>query len=634
MTEATAATDRNDLVQIPLDRLVEAPNNVRKTRSPAFIERLAATIDEAGLFQNLVVQLAADDNYLVIAGENRRQALLLLADRGKLSLDHAVPCLIRDKSALATSLAENDVREAMSPADQFEAFRDLYDNEGLTVDQIAHQFGLTATLVEKRLKLGRLAPPLLDALRLGELSLEAAAAFTITDDQARQLSVYDAVKNHRNGPTPRVIKSALTEDELPGTDKLAIFVGEAAYEAAGGTIRRDLFDDECWFADPDLLTRLANEKLASEAELLMADKKWLWIEFAFDQDHNAGRNMRRLYPSKQRLSKDDRQKKKDLEDDLSKLADTEDDDGKSDQLQSQLDEIADREYGFSRSDRKIAGGFLSLGYNGKVISELGFVRTADDPTIKEQEADAATGSASSAGGYSKALREDLAAIRLEAMRDCFLSHADIASDLLHFHLIRQVLRRSYTSCPFDLNCVSPVGAATESSRGDMGLYEGRETTESMIASLSFDWYEHEDIGVSFDGYRALDQEMKAQLVTYAASLMLKPQLADDKHAEPTLEHALLSMKFAPADYWTPGMAFFERLKKDQIVDVAKSVIDDKFAGTINGGKKQGMARALGSAFVPDQDQTSRFDQETRERLQRWSPGCMRPVSLEDAVVDQ
>ena len=128
--------------------------------------------------------------------------------------------------------------------------------------------------------------------------------------------------------------------------------------------------------------------------------------------------------------------------------------------------------------------------------------------------------------------------------------------------------------------------------------------------------------------------MKARLVAYAASLMLKPQLADDKHAEPTLEHALLSMEFDPADYWTPGMTFFERLKKDQIVEVAKSVIDDKFAATINGGKKQGMARAQGSAFVPDQDQTSRLDQETRERLQRCSPGCMRPVSLEDAVADQ
>ena len=471
MTEATAATDSSGLVQIPLDRLVEASNNVRKTRSSAFIERLAANIDEAGLFQNLVVQLAAEGNYSVIAGENRRQALLLLADRGKLSPDHAVPCLIRDESALATSLAENDVREAMSPADQFEAFRDLYDNEGLTIDQIAHQFGLTAKLVETRLKLGRLAPPLLDALRIGELSFDAVAAFTITDDQARQLTVYDAVKDHWNGPTARVIKAALTEDEIAGTDKLAIFIGETAYEEAGARIRRDLFGEDCWFTDPDLLTQLATKKLAAEAERLKADEKWLWIEFAFDQDYNTGRKMRRLYPSKQRLSKGDREKKKSLEADLSKLDETDDDDGKSNQIQSQLDEIADRAYGFSGSDRKIAGGFLSLGYNGRVISELGFVRPADDPTIKEQDADSETSSNSSAGGYSKALREDLAAIRLEAMRDRFLSHPDIASDLLHFHLIRQVLRRSYTSCPFDLNCVSPVGAGTESANGDMGLYE-------------------------------------------------------------------------------------------------------------------------------------------------------------------
>ena len=57
------------------------------------------------------------------------------------------------------------------------------------------------------------------------------------------------------------MKRLLTEERVPGASAVARFVGVDAYEAAGGTVMRDLFADEhehgVWFEDPVLLEKLA-----------------------------------------------------------------------------------------------------------------------------------------------------------------------------------------------------------------------------------------------------------------------------------------------------------------------------------------------------------------------------------------
>ena len=87
------------------------------------------------------------------------------------------------------SLAENVVRVAMHPADQFEAFRTVIDN-GATVAYVAARFGVSEDIVEKRLKLGRLSPVILAAYRADDIGLEQAQAFALSDDHAAQEAVY------------------------------------------------------------------------------------------------------------------------------------------------------------------------------------------------------------------------------------------------------------------------------------------------------------------------------------------------------------------------------------------------------------------------------------------------------------
>jgi ParB family chromosome partitioning protein len=125
---AEAADPTKNLILVPLSRLVLRPTgrNVRKTPRMS-IPELAASIQRVGLLQNLIVIAAADgEHYEVVAGGRRLAALKLLAKKHRISKEWEVPCLlVADGTARTASLTENVQREAMHPADQFEAFAAL-----------------------------------------------------------------------------------------------------------------------------------------------------------------------------------------------------------------------------------------------------------------------------------------------------------------------------------------------------------------------------------------------------------------------------------------------------------------------------------------------------------------------------
>src|SRR6266478_2180708 len=188
------ATETATTLFIPLNRLKKSPKNVRATPHPkADIEALAASIAAKGLLQNLVVEPERDGDgaetgyFLVTIGEGRRLAHLLRAKRKEIKKTEPVRC-VHDiaHNAHEISLAENVIRTAMHPADQFEAFAKLHREEGMAAKDIAARFGVSPAVVRQRLKLGAVSPKLIEAYRGEELSLDELTAFAITDDHARQ----------------------------------------------------------------------------------------------------------------------------------------------------------------------------------------------------------------------------------------------------------------------------------------------------------------------------------------------------------------------------------------------------------------------------------------------------------------
>ena len=92
------------------------------------------------LLQSLSVRPGRDgqgqetDTFEVPAGGQRFQALQLLVKQKRLAKTAPVPCLVKtDGIAEEDSLAENTMREALHPLDQFWAFQALRDEHGLVL---------------------------------------------------------------------------------------------------------------------------------------------------------------------------------------------------------------------------------------------------------------------------------------------------------------------------------------------------------------------------------------------------------------------------------------------------------------------------------------------------------------------
>src|SRR5271170_1093755 len=279
---------------IAVNRLEKSQQNARHTGGKVGIEELKASLMAHGLMQNLVVTEAGDGMFRVIAGGRRMAAIHALQAEGKLPEDFAVPCqVVTEEHALEMSLAENTVRMAMHPADQFEAFAALID-KGETAAEVAQRLGIEESLVLKRMKLARVAPQLLKEYRSDGMTLECLMAFTITDDHRRQLKVFKSLQDWQKDD-PSAIRAALTEKMIEAGSKLARFVGLDAYTAAGGTTRADLFGDEVYLEKPAVLQRLAEEKLTGIRKELEAEG-WGWIEINPERDWEAVNRCERIQP--------------------------------------------------------------------------------------------------------------------------------------------------------------------------------------------------------------------------------------------------------------------------------------------------------------------------------------------------
>lgn len=334
-----------ELLSVPLSALVASPFNVRRY-APGQVDELAALIDSQGLLHNLVVtehigrrgKSKSPGNgglrFAVAAGERRRRALLLLQSRGRLPTDYQVPCeLVPPERALEVSVAENSGREPLHPADEFEAFKAMID-EGKGIEDVATRFGVSPLTVRRRLKLAALSPRLLALYRQDGVNLDQLMALTLADDHAVQEANWFDMPQWERGAA--AIRRRLTASEVDAAcSGLARFVGIEAYEAAGGVVKRDLFDSEHsrFLADPALLQRLALEKLEATVTAVR-EEGWRWVESSLDLDSFALRQFTRADYDLRKPTADERK-------DLAEL------DRRSGELERQSDALRDRPEGWA-----------------------------------------------------------------------------------------------------------------------------------------------------------------------------------------------------------------------------------------------------------------------------------------------
>ncbi|ATF94512.1 ParB/RepB/Spo0J family partition protein [Cedecea neteri] len=274
-----AALEAAVIEYVPLSSLAKSPLNVRTIPySVDSVRGLADSIEALGLLQNLIVHTLADGQSGVAAGGRRLTALNLLAQEDRFAADHTVMVKrVSDDIAALASIAENEQRAAMHPAEQIAGFRTLAE-QGKTPAQIGDALGFGSRHVQRMLKLANLAPSLMDKLAQDELTVEQCQALCLEDDHARQAEILDTVKASWSNAPAHLIKRAITETEMRTDNAKFRFIGRDAYEAAGGYVREDLFsqDEGDGTADSVLVERLVQEKLERIALDIQQQEGWAW----------------------------------------------------------------------------------------------------------------------------------------------------------------------------------------------------------------------------------------------------------------------------------------------------------------------------------------------------------------------
>ena len=396
-----AADPTKNLILVPLSRLVLRPTgrNVRKTPRMS-IPELAASIQRVGLLQNLIVIASADgEHYEVVAGGRRLAALKLLAKKHRISKEWEVPCLlVADGTARTASLTENVQREAMHPADQFEAFAALVA-EGRPIEDIAADFSVTPLVVQRRLKLANVSPRLMADYRADAVTLDQLMALAITDDHAAQeAAFYDAPQWQRH---PSHLRERLTEREIDAyRHPLVRFVGLDTYEAAGGGIRRDLFaegDAGVYLTDAALLERLAQTRLAGIAANVRAEG-WAWVDATPGATHADLHTFQRAPRERREPNKREAARIEKLQARMHELAEAvdaaldADDEEKADALQEegeavgeQLQALEDGLQDYGANVKATAGAIVTIDRNGEAVIHRGLMREAEAKALRTLE---------------------------------------------------------------------------------------------------------------------------------------------------------------------------------------------------------------------------------------------------------
>jgi ParB family transcriptional regulator, chromosome partitioning protein len=562
---------QNHLIEV--NKLEKSPQNARRSARRSVSEDLKSSIIAHGLMQNLVVTEAEGGKYRVIAGSRRLNAIRELQREGRLPKDYAAPCQIaEDGHALEMSLAENTVRLAMHPADEFEAFAKLVGSN--TTEQIAERFGVKLKHVEQRLKLGRLAPRLLKEYRAEKLTLDFLMAFTVTDDCKKQLAVYDAMEDWH---TARHIREMLTGQMTEATSKLAAFVGLDAYHDAGGVSRCDLFGDQVYLENPDLLNRLAASKLDAVRQELAAEG-WKWVDISPECDWNTLHRCGRIQP----------------------LAE-------SDEPQHDEGEAYDPE------QMRHAGCIAFIDEDGELCIKRGLVRKED----MKHAFPAERTSRKAKGDMPQTLRRDLEAYRQQAAQAEIARHRLIAFDLLAFSVACNLFG-CYIASGLNVRFGTQTPAIEEATKAGDAL-------KAIEQSLPLAWLSQPTEAERFEEFCRLTDAEKLDLLAYAVATTLKPQLGTGE--EGTAYEVALSLTAAEvAGYWRPTTAnYLGRITRDQLLALGRELFGEAWSQSRSRDKKGELADQLERAFAEPEKAARNACQLAK--LKSWLPSGMAFTAL-------
>jgi ParB family chromosome partitioning protein len=613
---------------IPFNKLVLSQSNVRRVKAGVSVEELAEDIARRGLLQGLSVRPvvdhagAATGMFEIPAGGRRYRALELLVKQKRLAKTAPVPCIVRESGiAEEDSLAENVQRAPLHPLDQFRAFLALKE-KGQSEEEIAAAFFVSVNVVKQRLKLASVSPALLDVYAEDGMTLDQLMAFTVSGDHERQEQVFERLKASYDRQ-PYVIRRMLTEGAVRASDKRAQFIGVDAYVAAGGTVLRDLFqgDDGGWLQDVPLVDQMVADKLKAESDAVAAEG-WKWIEVAPDFAYGHAFGLRQLRGETAPLTAEEEATRDALQAEFDRLSEEYQDadelpdevDERLSELETALEGFETRPVVFDTAEIARAGAFVSIGADGQLRVERGYIRPEDELPTEPEPDPVEDGEAERAmvAGYereaivaaesaaepeedeglspiSDRLMTELTSHRTVALRHALGERPDVAFvAALHVLTLKTFYHYGSDSClELDLKSVS-FGAQAPGLNDSASAEAIRARHESWAKALP---KESADL---WDALQEWDGDSQAGLFAHIVSLSVNAVYEPWNRRPRAFAHAdrlaqLVDLDMAAAG-WKPTVDnFLGRVTKARILQAVAQAKDQRAADRIEHLKKGDMA---------------------------------------------
>lgn len=671
---AALAAQYGEVRDIPLNLLKASPNNVRKVgHSASVIENRAASIKAKGVLQPLVVEPETKEGratgyYLVNIGEGRRQALRLLAKRKVLPRTTLVRCVIDTTNDAAEVSLDENIHEPMHPADAFEAFRELAERKGYSAEEISARFGPSPDTIRRRLRLGAVAPALLDLYREDVLTLDHLMAFAVNPDQERQMQVYAQLPAQNR--QPYAIRRAMTETKVAADDRRLRFIGLEAYVAAGGPVLRDLFTEghDGWAEDVVLLDRLVGEKLAAMAQDLRDREGWKWATAHLDFPH--GHGLGRIWEHVLSRTPEEVEAVNALQEQVSALTDLWADvdplppevAAAFEALEADLEALG-KDYGHTAEEKARAGIMVVLTPYGELRIDRGFVRPEDEPAPEAEGAEAEEADEERVGGGCGGPGEDdsaeedetndvgddaeaqvedpaaplpervvaeLTAHRTAALRDALAQNPDLAQLALVHALVSRVFSFGEPVSCLDIRWgsrdLNPFGEHIEDSPAGQAIAERHGLWARQMPSRSED---------AWDFIVGLDGDSRASLLAHCVSLTLDGVKAWERRPRAVLAHVETLASALDLDmraYWKPtAVRYLNRVTKAQIVAAVTDGVSSAAAERLSGLKKPEMVAAaepllVEAGWLPSVLRTAKAQPESEPDPDPNPPGAVPQAS--------
>lgn len=251
---------------IALGALLPSPLNARpSTHTAEDVADIIPSIRAVGLINPITVHALKKPKgkYGVLAGARRWRALLELASDPSIDAT-AIPVVIAvgtEAELRQLSIMENEQREEMHEVEMLRSFGALRKADpNVTDEQLAIAFGVGAVDVRRIMRLASVHPDILDAYGADKIDGDVVRAFGATSDQARQIAVWNSLKDGHHIRAYDVRRELGFAASVDLRTKLAI-VGTDTFTAAGGRAAKDLFSDAIQVEGTELLDTLFAERV-------------------------------------------------------------------------------------------------------------------------------------------------------------------------------------------------------------------------------------------------------------------------------------------------------------------------------------------------------------------------------------